>query len=455
MISTRRALARDASSDLDRVPAPRVVVERVDRTGSDDDRLLGWSIDRPAAGDGWEGTTMPIAGWILGADVPAVAVDFVHQGQVIRKAALEMERADVAARFEGTPIRRRCGFRASVGMLGLADPCELEVRAVFDDGSVRSLARLRVSHTPARSTYAPRWSPIALTTLGRTGSTWLMRLLREHPEVAVHGGYPYETRAAAYWLHMIRVLSTPANRIQSSHPDAFPDDLWAIGHHPFNGERLATEPELQDWFRSDYPTHVTDLALRSVDEFYDRVGEGVGKPEATRFAEKFTPGLLPRLMWEAYAGAGEIILVRDFRDMACSILAFNRKRGFVAFGRENVASDAEFIESNLASGARGLLADWRERSERARLVRYEDLVLDPEAALSRLCADLGLAHDPDTITGAVERASGASGEMDRHRTSRDPRASIGRWRSELDSDLVEACRAAFGEALDAFGYDVD
>ncbi|MDH3732272.1 MAG: sulfotransferase [Gemmatimonadota bacterium] len=453
-MSPARSAAVETTLEALRPSEPAVTIEAVESQTADASRLLGGSIDRPRAGDSWWGTALPCAGWALGTDVPAVAVDFVHRGRVIRKTPLAMSREDVADRHEGS-VRLRCGFRTSIGMLGLPSPCEIQVRVVFDDGTVEPLATLRATHTPLPAPPDTRWNPLGLTTLGRTGSTWLMRLLREHPEIAVHGGYPYETRSAAYWLHMVSVLSNPANPHQSSHPDAFPDDLWSIGHHPFNAESLADEPGLRDWFRGDYPVRLAGLARQSIEEFYDRVAEGLARPEATRFAEKLTPGHVPRLMWELYPSGSEIVLVRDFRDMVCSILAFNAKRGFVAFGRENVDSDARFIEGNLASGARALLADWKERSDRAQLVRYEDLVVEPERTLATLYEGIGLAHDAHTVRDSIARASGASGDMERHRTSRDPRASIGRWREELDPDLVAVCRSAFGEALEAFGYDVD
>lgn len=436
-------------------PAPEVRVEAVDQRRAESSRLHGGAIDRPAPGDSWKGTALPIAGWAVGTDVPAVAADFVHEGRVIRKVPLAMNREDVVARFEDESVRLRCGFRTSLGMLGMPSPCEIDVRVVFDDGEIEPLARVRATHDGVEATHHARWAPLSVTTLGRTGSTWLMRLLREHPDVVVHGSYPYETRAAAYWLHMVGVLSNPANHLQSSHPDAFPDDLWTIGHHPFNGERIPPDSSLREWFAAEYPAHVTGLARRSIDEFYDRVGDEVGKPAATHFAEKLTPGHVPRLMWQLCPRAGEVILVRDFRDMVCSILAFNRKRGFVAFGRENVGSDAEFIAGNVASGAHALLAAWRERSGQAWLVRYEDLVLDPERTLVSLTEHIGLASDAATIDGVIARASGHEGAMERHRTSRDPASSIGRWREELPEGLVEVCREAFGDALEAFGYDLD
>lgn len=433
----------------------RVEIEEVERLAGDAGRLLGGSIDRPSKGDAWDGTTLRLAGWAVGTDVPAVAVDLVYEGRVLRKTSLAMHRDDVVARFEGREVRPRCGFRASISMSGLPSPCHLLVRVVFDDGGVQDLARIRARHTPIDSGYAPRRLPLGVTTLGRTGSTWMMRLLREHPDIVVHGGYPYETRAAAYWMHLVRVLSDSANPLQSSHPDGFPDDLWSIGHHPFNREGLADEPPLQTWFATEYPAELAALAQRSTDAFYGHVARGAGKPGADRFAEKLTPGHLPRLMWELYPEAGEVILVRDFRDMACSILAFNAKRGFVAFGRENVGSDAEFVETNLRVGARRLLASWREREDRAHLIRYEDLVLDPETALTGLFERVGLDADPNVVAATVARASGEESAMTRHRTSRDPRASIGRWRDELDPELAAVCNDAFRDAHEAFGYDLD
>lgn len=436
--------------------APGVEIVGVERLPLDPERLVGAELDRPREGDGWDGNTLSLAGWALGTEVPAVAIDLVLDGRVLRKVALAMHRGDVMERHaDRARGRSRCGFRTGLTTIGLPEHFDLLVRVVFDDGGLHPLVRIRGRHRRLETGYAPALRPIGVTTLGRTGSTWLMKLLGAHPEVAVHGGYPFETRSAAYWLHMVRVLSDPANPLQSSHPDAFPNDLWSIGHHPFYRESVMDEPELRSWFAGAYPAHLAELAQRSIDEFYGRVAAAAGRPGATRFAEKLVPGHIPWLMWELYPDAGEILLVRDFRDMACSILAFNEKRGFVAFGRENAATDAEFIERNLRAGAHGLLESWRQRQGRLTVVRYEDLVLEPEATLGTLSRDLGLGADGGTIGGVLERAARPDRALAGHRTSSDPRASIGRWRTELGPELVSACRDAFAEPLEAFGYALD
>ena len=59
-----------------------------------------------------------------------------------------------------------------------------------------------------------------------------MKLLAAHPQVVVFRRFPYESAPAKYWLHILRVLSEPANMAESAHPDDFHNDLWWVGAQP-------------------------------------------------------------------------------------------------------------------------------------------------------------------------------------------------------------------------------
>ena len=76
--------------------------------------------------------------------------------------------------------------------------------------------------------------------------------------------------------------------------------------------------------------HVADLATfaqQRIDAVYRQVA-ALGDGRAEFFAEKCLPeGNVPQLLRELYPDAREVFLVRDFRDMLCSIRAFNEKRG--------------------------------------------------------------------------------------------------------------------------------
>ena len=58
--------------------------------------------------------------------------------------------------------------------------------------------------------------------------------------------------------------------------------------------------------------------------------------------------------------------------MFCSSRAFNQKRGYAAFGKQLANDDEEWIR-NRYRGIRKLVDSWKERKDRAFLLRYEDL----------------------------------------------------------------------------------
>ena len=71
--------------------------------------------------------------------------------------------------------------------------------------------------------------------------------------------------------------------------------------------------------------------------------------------------LHPRHTWELYPHAKEVFLVRDFRDMALSILSFDERRGFAGFGRPEGATDEEYMRGVLA----GMATDLQRAGRRA------------------------------------------------------------------------------------------
>jgi hypothetical protein len=155
-------------------------------------------------------------------------------------------------------------------------------------------------------------------------------------------------------------------------------------------------------------------------------------------------------MRELCADGREIFLVRDFRDVIASMLAFNAKRGYAAFGREHVDDDEQFVRWQ-AGIAAALAAGWRERRDGALLVRYEELVADVPAGLARMLDYLELDAAPSLVSGIVDRAYA---QLDRiqHRTTKSASASSGRWQTDLPPALKELANEAFAGPLQEFGY---
>jgi hypothetical protein len=156
-------------------------------------------------------------------------------------------------------------------------------------------------------------------------------------------------------------------------------------------------------------------------------------------------------MRELYPQGRELFLVRDFRDMIASMLAYNARKGFGDFGRETAESDAAWL-AELHRGVVALRDAWRERGDTTSLVRYEDLVRDPGSTLPPLLSVLGLDATPETVRGLIAAAAPDAPELRGHGTAGSPEASIGRWRTDLTPELLAAVEETFCDLLQEFGY---
>jgi hypothetical protein len=403
-----------------------------------------WHLDLPQPETTGPGYVLPITGWKHPVH-PGEVVNLFDGRAWLGSIPFNTKRPDVAGLFGG-PIRT--GFNGDLFLPGQRPAFELELRVgppKSPSGPV--LGRLAVEHSPLRTGVATELQPISITSLGRTGTTLLMGCLAAHPQIAIHPLHPYETRIARYWLEAFSLL-----RSHPGDPALFLDDPAG------NGFPLAKKPfELAsptgEWLVRDQVENAARFAQRTIDEHYRRSTPWADDAPRTHFVEKALPDQLPRLLAEIYPAAREVFLLRDFRDMASSILAFNRRRGRADFGAARHASQADFVRA-LGDDALQLVAAMEERPE-ALVVRYEDLVRSPQGELRRLLAGLGLDHSRHVLETLVHRqAPDADGTSDSaaHRTAPTAEDSIGRWRSEESPEIRRALEDAFGPALERAGY---
>jgi hypothetical protein len=292
---------------------------------SDPEELLAFSIDAPRAGAGEDVYALGIEGWVLGRESDAVAVEIRRGDELIQRAPVIRRVREVEAAHPGAPGASRPGFRTLVGVVGLPLTFELELVATLRSGARATIGTVRARHEPVAAGLEPRLQPLRVVCPRRTGSTWLMRLLAAHPRIVAYPDYPYEFTPARYWAHMLKVLAGPANRAHYK----FPDDQWTIGPNPYFHESVAREPEYADWYGREYVRRLASFCQQSIDDWYTLVARREGKVDPAYFAEKHIayPGESTLLVEELYPAAKEVFLVRDFRDMACSLMSFDLQHG--------------------------------------------------------------------------------------------------------------------------------
>jgi Sulfotransferase family len=290
----------------------------------------------------------------------------------------------------------------------------------------------RVQHPPA---------PFVVG-MNRSGTTLLRMMLDAHPRLTV----PPETH---FVPDLIKALKQPG---------ATPDDaLAAIKSHREWGDFGFSDAEALGWLEGLEPL-TPGAAVRS---FYEAYAAREGKP---RWGEK-TPAYVTkmRLIERALPEARFVHVIRDGRDVALSVL------------------DRTVRDYTAADVARR----WERKIEKARAmepklshyleIRYEDLILDTEPTLRRICEFVELDFDPAMLEyheRAPERlkemeralpATGGANELSVERrmathamTTRPPDADrVARWRRQMP----EADRVAFEEVagglLAQLRYPVD
>jgi hypothetical protein len=391
-------------------------------------------------------------GHVVTREQQAFGLEFRCNGQLPVWIPLGLPRPDLADSYPDAPwLRSNGGFRAAVNSLPLPNDFTAQVYLVMRDKRRVPLAIVK-GHHRSPPVHDSGVSPVMVTTLGRTGSTWVINLLSHHPEVVAYPAFKGEVRIATYWMDVMTALTNPASYLQAIRTQVAGSEWW-LGKNRLFDEALDDE-DTEAWFGRMHVEELVHFFKKRLDDFYLHLAERTSNTAPKYFAEKALPTLQLTLLRQLYPRLKEVFLVRDFRDMLTSILAFNRAKGVVSFGRENAASDEQYVRELLGRDVNRVLEGWLERKDTAHLLRYEDLVRDPYPTLQRLFAYLEIDPSEETVaqilTASEEKPS--AGQQG-HPTTSTPEESLQRWRRELTPELQAACDDAFGPALRAFGYE--
>ncbi len=268
-----------------------------------------------------------------------------------------------------------------------------------------------------------------------------MRRLGNARGIVIAESYPFEMKLLTYYAYALEVLTTASSPSQSASLDALTRDPFHLGRNPFHHRQMeAVYPDpamLYRFFGRRSASRLRSALRDIVDDFYREMSDVQRKPAAQFFAEKcdvFTPAR--NFAKLAFDGVKEIMLVRDPRDIHCSRQAFWSDTTESSF--QNLLTMQAFVLPIYLADAANLL-----------VVRYEDLVQRPAETMEQISGYIGLAQSI-SVDPVVEEKIFAG-----HGTSRDPTASIGRWRQELNAEDRAAFAQSFKPFLETFGYDPD
>lgn len=177
----------------------------------------------------------------------------------------------------------------------------------------------------------------------------------------------------------------------------------------------------------------------------------------TRWAEKTAADVFHLPAIERLCGGHVhwICVVRHGLDVALSIRELSEKAGghldeIHAFVQREHRPLVAFAEAWAV--ATTAMLDLVQRREDAVLVRYEDLVNDPVAALEPVFAAIGEPFQPQLVADAMGIRSAGFGDWKTWSRSAIDASSVGRHRSELSRHLKAELGTRFNPLLEQAGY---
>lgn len=420
------------------------------------ERLLDRHLDEPRPGDTpGERFAFRISGWALGNHSPLIGVEAVHRGVVIA-AAPAHERPDLRDRSPEIPHAAQSGIHLAISALDLPLRFRFNVRAVLADETRSPIAAITGSRAPLQAAPGPGPAPVLLTMIGRSGSTALANLLCDHPDIAGYRTWETETRVVSYWTDVLRALARPHSYERQLNAGATLAGDWWTGRRPPYPAPPNDDLALDAVGRSavDVLASFCSLQVGLVTKTLASIG---GKPDASWFVEKAEPAMLrsvAEVMEELDPRTREILLVRDPRDMACSMHAYSsRKQGIPGFGPGPGASIEDTIRWLSFNGITGLADYMTRRGGELHVVRYEDLIGDPETTLIGVLEHIGASRDPGTVADMLEQLAAQEERRAEHATTDSTARSVGRWRNDLTPAQQELAGELFGPQLAVLGYD--
>jgi hypothetical protein len=261
----------------------------------------------------------------------------------------------------------------------------------------------------------------------KSGTTWVQRLLNNHPRVVVdgEGGFAWRT------LPLLRQVASAHNRDCATH-----------GH-----------PEHVRYTERELVLHFRHLVLAKFALYVERAGRDAGDLDA--IGDK-TPqhALGLGALATAFPDARFVHVVRDPRDGAVS--------AWFHFGASSGRTFEQHVHWYIAESWRqtieGVMRHGAQLGASLLHLRYEDLHADPIARCADLLEHCRVDHDNATVRACVddasfERVSGGRSRGDEDNSQFMRKGVVGDWREKIDEALAREACAPVAALMERFHYD--
>jgi len=297
--------------------------------------------------------------------------------------------------------------------------------------------------------------PIFIVGPSRSGTAMMQSIMNQHPLVHIDG----ETH---YFDDLRDKLGPRAwEPVSDEEARRCADYFLALADRPYGVEGDPTGSPIARERLTTLAKQIGPGGDAFFEAFCRLAADDRGKP---RWGEK-TPRHVFRLddMLTLYADAQAICMVRDPRAVLASYSKWTDQGGFdyekdpglrAALERDERRSRRSFHPILMAMLWRGqigaaLAARTRFGSDRVRLVRYEDLVADPERTVRDVCKWLSLEYVPEMLEIPLHNSSFSAYDAG----AGVSKAAVDRWREKITDKEIALNQRICGEVMRQAGYE--
>ncbi|RQH40797.1 hypothetical protein D5R40_16340 [Okeania hirsuta] len=108
--------------------------------------LHGYCLDKPKKGQKIKQNWIKLGGWVVGKNSPAIAVEIISNGQVIKTVSINQKRfrPDVAKVYPQVSYAKTSGFATDIDVISLPKISELTLQAILKDKSIVPLCSIKL-----------------------------------------------------------------------------------------------------------------------------------------------------------------------------------------------------------------------------------------------------------------------------------------------------------------------
>lgn len=285
-------------------------------------------------------------------------------------------------------------------------------------------------------------APIFILGMQRSGTTLLRLMLNSHPHIAIPDETGFIVGLQPDAVFRTRFSSILEERQPLSNRQNASSILDVIENFPFPATQKGDLAINKDAVLSHSINTYSDLVDAVLSEYAKTHGK-------SRWGDK-TPHYLADIdiLWKLFPQSKIVHLVRDVRDVVQSFRT-------MSWGTRDILRIARrWSERNLVSYKVGsILPD-----QNYRLVRYEDLVLDPARELSSICGFLDETYSDEMLDYHRNAEDFLwNREMTWHKNSAAPpmQKKAFSWKDNMNRTDRIIVQGAARRAMEIFGYEVE